>query len=222
MSQDSGGRYVPVFFLLGGLLAFALSVLVTRISYSSVGEGPLDFSSPAISLFANPGFLFASTMFLFGFIANKMQLLPNTIPYSKIRMLSGLVLAAATYPVWLFFGLIVSTLIPESFAYLPALGLIMSLIFVVGAAGLTVRVITGRWPPAFWKGLVAFCLGVPLLTATVGYLLLPSNSRSWVSSVGVKTVGDVPLLLLVAEILLALLVGHWLSKASRSIASEPG
>jgi hypothetical protein len=222
MSQDSGGRYVLVFFILGGLLAFALSVLATHISYSRVGEGPLDFSSPAIVLFVNPGFLFASTMFLFSFIATKLQLLPATIAYSKIRTLGGFILAAATYSIGLFFGLIVSTLLPESFAYLPEIGLIMSLIFVVGAAGVALRVITGRWPPVFWKGIVAFCWGVPLLTATVGYLLLSSNSRSWASSVGVKTAGEVPLLLLVAEILLALLIGHWLYKAARSIASEPG
>ena len=76
MSRGSDGRYVLIFFFLGGVCAFAWSVLVTRISYSRVGEGPLDFSSPAISLFVNPGFLFAFTMFLFGFFAHKMQLLP--------------------------------------------------------------------------------------------------------------------------------------------------
>lgn len=222
MSKDLEGRYVLVLFFLGGVSAFALSVLATRFSYSRVDEGPLDFASPAILVFANPGSLFASTMFVFSFVATKLRLLPASIAYSKIRTLGGFILAAATYPAWLFFGLIVSILVPESFAYLPAIGLIISLIFVVSATGATLRVITGRWPPAFWKGIVAFCLGVPLLTATVGYLSLPSNSRSWASSVGVKTAGEVPLLLLVAEILLALLVGNWLHKASLSTASEAG
>src|SRR5882757_1579256 len=137
MSQDSTGRYVLVFFFLGGVSAFALNVLVTRIPYSRVGEGPLDFSSPAVSLIANPGFLFASTMFLFAHFANKIKLLPIPIAYSKTRALCGFILAAATYPAWLFLGLIVSSLLPESFAYLPEIGLIISLIFVVSTAGTT-------------------------------------------------------------------------------------
>jgi hypothetical protein len=219
---DSTERGVLALFTLGGTLALLLSVLVNFASYSKAGEGPLDFSSPAIFLFASPSFLFASTMFLAGFLVIKLHLLPGPIASSRIRIVGSFILAAATYLVGLFVGLIVSTLIPESFRYLPAIGLIMSLLFVVTAAATALRVITRRWPPAFWKGVVIFCLGVPLLIATIGYLSSPPRSRSLESSFAMNMVGGVPLLLLVAEIVLALLIGHWIYAVSSSNASERG
>jgi hypothetical protein len=222
MPQDSSERNVLALFSSGGTFALLFSVLLNFISYSKAGEGPLDFSSPAIFLFANPSFLFASTMFLSGFLAIKLHLLPGSIASSNMRIVSGFILAVATYPIGLFFGLIISTLIPESFPYLPGIGLILSLVFVVTAAAATLRVITRRWPPTFWKGIPIFCLGVPFLTATIGYVSSPPGSRSLESSFGVKPVGGVPLLLFVAEIVLALLIGHWLYTGSSSNAPERG
>jgi hypothetical protein len=222
MRQDSRERNVLVLFALGGALALVLSFLVALIPYSRVGEGSLDFSSPAVFLLANPSFLFASTMLLAGFLTTKLQLLPGLLAFSRIRVVSGFILAAAIYPLGLLLGLIASTLIGERGSYVPYVGEISSLGFVVVVAAAAVRVITRRWPPAFWKGILVFCLGVPFLNAAIGYLSLPSRSRSLESFLEVHTVRGLPLLLVVAEIVLALLVGHWFYRVAGSNPAEPG
>ena len=202
MLETQAARNVLVIFGCGGILA-SVGTLVLK-------SAMLNSSSPAMFLFANPSFIFASSMLLIGSLAVNRRIIPGSLTFSGLRVTSGFILCAATYPVGLLLGLLVSSLIPESMPYLPEIGLTMSLGFIAIVPAVALRLIYLRWPPEFWKGILVFGLSVPTLTAIIGSLFFRSYSHSLDSGVS----------LTVADMTLSLLLGHWFYTIAHSSASK--
>lgn len=225
-NRESRVRVLVVFALCGGLAA-ASSVLKHLFSQ----HPDVDFlaaASIAKGIITSPSVFFAGAMLLAGFAVLDLGYLPRHMRFSAGRVAGGVLTAALAYPVgvtWMILILIASPLalmepvnsdvanpppVPLWRHLLSEGGLYIALlaggILTVWVMALAFRIASQHWPPRIWLSALAVALGVPAVTVIAGYKYWRTPDLLFIE----PSLGGIPPVLLIGELALAVVVGHWL------------
>jgi hypothetical protein len=223
-------------FALGGGLALGLFALRHLPSAGRPNVDVLGFSTILEGILTSPSVFFAIAMVLAGFLAANLGYLPGRMDVSRWRVVGGTLVAAVAYPISMLGIVLVAMSLMEPMdsdnphplpvpgwrhwvgESAPYVGLFIGGVLTICLMMLAFRIATKKWPRRIWASALVVALGVPSVTALIGYRFARSPELLLIE----PTIGRIPLLLVIGEIVLAMVIGGWLFSAADSSPSSSG
>jgi len=233
-------------FVVAGIFAAGVSTLIEVMRFRFNGLTELIIFPIGQTLFMSPSVFFTGLILAVSFLVIKRGRVPSGIQFSFIRVTLGALLAALSYPIGVFTMFVVASSLMEPgnsdspvqppvppWRHLvseeaPSVALLVGGVLVVFLMALAFCVASRKWPRNVARWTFAIALGVPSLTILVNYLLA---SMFWTIRIQepagpldfllVETPSvHFPMLLILGEVELATLIGHWFFEAAHEGASS--